>query len=428
MKNRFKKTILPVLGILLFTGIAYGQNYNGSKTLNKTVAVAADIHISMSNSSGDIEIVAGDVNSVTIKTDAKIEGKSKEDVDKVIKAIENFTFELNGNNLQIDTRFYKNMNSNGFRSTLTLLDGEKVEIKEFEIKHVLTIPKSAWLRLDNKYSEIEMQDISGNVEFSLYSSTIHAGNFGGEAKISMKYSKAFLGDLKDVTFDLYDSDAVLKNCGDVNISSKYSKFEAEKTGNLKIDSYDDNYSVRSVPQISVVAKYSDFEFPSAVDEARLDFYDSNLKTGGLAQCSYSGKYSELIFGSIKNLDISASYDDSFKAGKVKLAKIAESKYSDYTFEEAAGFVYSGYDDNIILSALNQGEGEINVTGKYVKLNITAGATPYQVNFKIQYPKINIPDNVAISQKISENSHLTLIGNSSGKKIIVNGYDMTVNIK
>jgi hypothetical protein len=382
----------------------------------------------MANSSADLDIKTSGTNSISMKTEVKIEGGSSEDVAKFLKAIESFKFGLEGGTLQIDTRFYKSMNSNGIRSTITLLNGDKIEIKKYEIRHTLIIPKSTALNLDNKYGEINLEDLDGAANLALYSSTLHASDFSNPAVFNAKYSKLFMGNLQNVKFDLYDSDVMLKQCGDMQVVSKYSKFEAEKTGSMQIDSYDDDYSVKSALRINAEAKYSDFDFTSGLTVVQLNLYDSKFKTNDLSACTYSGKYSELGFGNVGNMEITDSFDDSFKAAKVGKATVATSKYSDYIFGEASAFSLSGYDDNITLAAIATGNGEINVTGKYIKLNISVGNTPFQLDFKIQYPKINLPDNIVISQKILEHDNLTLVANKSGKKIIVNGYDMTVNMK
>jgi hypothetical protein len=431
MKNSLLyKSLFVVLFWFLIPGTLIAQNYSATKSVSKSTVVPASVKIDLSNMSADLKINTTNENTVSIKTDIKVEGKSKEDVDKVIKAIENFKFELSGNTLEIDTRFYKSMMNTGFKSTMTLLDGEKADIKEFEVRHELYIPKTAVLKLDNKYSDVEIQDLDGEADFSLYSTTINAGNFGaGKTKLDMKYSKAYMGNFKNVDFNLYDSDVVIKNSGDVKIVSKYSKFDADKTNNLAIDSYDDKYKVQAVLNVEAKAKYSDFDFPADLNKIKLDLYDSNLKAKNAIEGIYTGKYSELSFESIKTIEIPASFDDKFEFGKTKQIKVNESKYSEYILGQVSSFILIGYDDNIAISELaNNFEGPVDVNGKYIKLNINAGNVPYQLFFKIKYPKINIPDNVVISKKIQENSDLELVGNSSGGKIIVNGYDMVVNIK
>ena len=146
------KLFITALLVVIVQGFGTAQNTSGSKTLFKASVVPGDLVVQLNNNSGDLKINTYDENSVTLKTTVEITGNTKEDTDKIIAAIENFKFKLSGNTMEIDTRFYKNMNTTNSRTTMTLLNGDKVEIKDFKIRHELQIPKTARINLDNKYS------------------------------------------------------------------------------------------------------------------------------------------------------------------------------------------------------------------------------------------------------------------------------------
>ena len=144
------KVSLFASAIMLASLVSFAQNYEANKTLNKSVNVSPFVIIDMQNSSGDLKFVVGNENTVSIKTEVHVEGKTEEDAQKLVKAIENFEFDLSGNRLSIDTRFYKSMNSINNKTTMTLSNGDKIHIKDFEISHEITMPKSAQLELENK--------------------------------------------------------------------------------------------------------------------------------------------------------------------------------------------------------------------------------------------------------------------------------------
>lgn len=404
------------------------QSYDTSKTLNKNSAVPGDVTIKMSNQSGDLKINTTSGNNVSMTTSVEIRGNSKEDVDKVVKAIEKFTFELRGNEMEIDTRFYKSMNSVNNRRTITLLNGDKVRIGEFKIRHQLNIPKGASLKLNNKYSDIELQSLNGDADFTLYSCNMRAGDFAGDFTIESKYSKIYIGQIqKDADIDFYDSDMEFTSCGDAKITSKYSKFEAKKTGGLVIDSYDDKFYIDEASYLNLVARYSDFISQAEVNKIRLDLYDCNIQVKSAKEGTYRGKYSDLKLGNIKEFRVSECYDDNFYFGKTENIQINESKYCKYEVNEASGFSLNGYDDNVTISKLKTGFSGITMNGKYGKLYVDAGNEPFRVAFNIKYPKVDIPQSVKIVKQIKENSSLELAGGDTGGKISVEGYDMKVVI-
>lgn len=376
-----------------------------------------------------MKIVTTNENTASIKTEIKVTANTKEEAGEVIRAVENFGFELTGKTLKIDTRFYKNMISNGFQKTMTLLNGEKIRIKEYKINHELRIPKAANLKLNNKYSDIEMDAPEGNAELILYNTNLHASDFPKGLSIEAKYSKISVTDIRDrAKLDFYDTDIKFNSCGDAVITSKYSKFEAAKTGRLTIDSYDDDFEIAAADHIKLQAKYSDFVSQANVGDLNLNLYDCNIQVKSAKNGTYAGKYSELKLGDIQKLNVAESYEDNFFMRKTEDIQISESKYSLYEIDEVSSFSVIGYNDEVTIRKLTPSFSGIDMKGKYGKLEIYAGNVPFRVDFKIKYAKLDIPESVKVIKQIKENGDLELIGNETGGKISVEGYDMKVMIK
>lgn len=425
---QFKSLTLTILFIFL-SGICFSQNYETTKSLNKTTSVPKNVTVKMSNYSSNLKIVTTNTNTVSIVTTVKISGKSKEDVDKVIAAIDNFEFKQTGNSINIDTRFYKNMQSVNNRRTITLNDRTKVKIREFKISHELQIPKTANIELSNKYSDIEMQELEGSANLELYSSKLHSYKISKSVVLECKYSKIYFKEiLGDANFDLYDSDVEFISCKNLNVKSKYSKVNADKVNSLILDSYDDKFNINKIDNLEFEAKYSDLISQAELTKLKLNLYDSNIEIKSAKTGSFTGKYSNLKLGNVKQLKIPNSYDNDIYFGKTMDIQIEESKYCKYEINEVTKFSLNGYDDNVSISNLNSEFSEISVTGKYGSLEVDAGNVPYQIYFKLKYPKIDIPESVKIIKKIKESSELELVGNENGGKISVEGHDMKIVIK
>lgn len=286
------------------------------------------------------------------------------------------------------------MNTINNRSTITLHNGNKIRIKEFKITHQLEIPKTANIELNNKYSDIEMQALEGNAEFELYSSKLHSGNISKDVRIEAKYSKLFLKEITgDMNLDLYDSDIEFISSKSATIKSKYSKVDAEKIGSLILDSYDDKFYINEIDNLEFEAKYSYLVSKAKLTELKLNLYDSNIEIKSTIRGTFSGKYSDLKLGNVKELIIPSSYDNNIYLGITMDIQIDESKYCKYEIEEIAKLSLVSYDDIVSISKLNSKFAGLSLKGKYTKLDVYAGSIPYQLNFKIKYPKIDIPESV-----------------------------------
>jgi len=331
--------------------------------------------------------------------------------------------------VNIDTRFYKSMNSINNRKTITLNDRSKVKIKELKISHELQIPKSAHIDLDNKYSDIEMEALNGSARFNLYSSSLRAEKIANKVDIYSKYSKLYLKEIEgNLRLDIYDTDVEFISSLDLNVNSKYSKVKAQKTASVILDSYDDKFYVDHIENLKFVAKYSDLVSQAELTNLELDLYDSNIEIKSAKTASFNGNYCDLKLGNVKNLVIPSSYDNDFYLGKTMQIKVDESKYCKYEIAETANLNLVGYNDIIHIKKLNNNFSEISVDGKYEKIDITTENVPYQLNFKIKYAKIDIPESIKTIKHVEKSSELELVANETGGLIAINGYDMHVRIK
>lgn len=427
-KFQFKHFAIAIL-VVLAVGTAAAQNLERTKTVNKTTKVPGDVTLQMNNYSGNLEIITSAENTVSIKTTVEISGNSAADVDKVIAAVENFTFKLSGNTMEIDTRFYKSMNTINNHSTMTLENGDKVKIKDFKISHEMHIPKSAGIKLNNKYSDIEIGPVDGNAEFVLYNSKLNAADFSGMLNIDAKYSKIKLENvLQDANLIFYDTNADIEMCKNLTVNSKYSKFDIRKTEMLTIESYDDNFNVGTMSSLKFTSKYSDFVSQANLKEIKLDLYDCNITVNSAERAFFNGKYCDLNLGNTGEFKTDDSYDNNIHLGNTKKIEVVKSKYCEFEFASVTSLkMVDIYDDVIKIEKLNSDFSGISANGKYGKIDIEAGSIPFKINFKLKYPKIDIPESVKISKQIKDNSDLELIGGETGGTISVEGYDMKVVI-
>nr|WP_321358565.1 hypothetical protein [uncultured Draconibacterium sp.] len=429
MKTRLHfKLLLTVAVLLMGSQLVWAQNYEASKTLNKSAAVPAGLSINLSNHAGDIKINTTNDKTVSISTEIKVDARSREDAEKLLAAIEAFEFKLSGNRLNIDTRFYKSMNSVNGRSTITLLNGDKVKIKDFEIRHEMNIPKSASLNLENKYSSVFIGEIEGENKLNLYNSELRAEGFLSAVELEAKYSKLQVEKFdNDATFNLYDTDIEFKTATDISIDSKYSKIKGTKAGNLKINSYDDKVLIDDFSNLKMEAKYSDLVSEAVLDKLSLDLYDCNLKIQSAKSAEFTGKYSDLELGKVKTLNIPDSYDNNIYLDKTISIDIAQSKYSKYEIESMTKLSILSYDDDIEIGELNSDFEGISFDGKYGKLIIDAGSVPFKIDAQMKYGKVDFPKSLSPTRHIEKSGELELLAGDKGNTILIRGYDNTVAI-
>ena len=431
MKTQLNYNSLLIAALFIFANLtAVSQTYQISKTINKSTPVPVGLVLNISNHSGDIDMSTTVDNIVQIVTEVKVNAKSKEDADKLIKAIENFEFELSGETLHVNTRFYKNMQSTNGKTTLTLNNGDKIRIKDFSISHKVNMPKSTELNLENKYSKVVLGSLNGKAKLNLYNTKFYSSDFNNQVSLESKYSKLQVENFKGNTIlDLYDSDIEFKTAENLKITSKYSKVEGNKTGMLDLESYDDNFYIDELSDLSLNAKYSDLKSEADLNTLKLELYDCNVSVGSVKSMSFNGKYCDVEVGDIETLKVDDSYDNNLSLGKTQTVAFGKSKYSKYILSETSSFsIDDSYDDNIVIKKLMPDFSAISLNGKYSKLTATAGSVPFKIKVNMKYGKVDIPESVTISKHIEKSGQLEMLAGTSGGTITVNGYDNTVLIK
>lgn len=430
MKKQLHFKILLSIALCLFVYSATeAQNFETAKTVSKNKAVPGGITINISNHSGDMKINTTNDNTVSIQTEIKVNAKSEIEVDKLIAAVEDFKFELNGKSMNIDTRFYKNMKSINNRTTITLQNGDQVRIKDFEIRHELNIPKSANLNLNNKYSTVILAEVEGKAKLNLYSCKLRSEGFLSEVKLDTKYSKLQVEKFGDnVTFNFYDSDIEFKTARNITMNGKYSKVEGKTARDLKIDSYDDKILIHKFSNLKMEAKYTDVVSEASLNNLTIDLYDSNLKINSAKTVKFTGKYCELKLGDVEFFETPDSYDNDVYLGNTNFVNITTSKYSKYQMNTNSKLETNSYDDDVIIGKLNPDFKGISFNGKYGKVEISSAQVPFGVDVLMKYGKVDIPKSVNITKHIEKNGQLEMLGGNNSAVIKIRGHDNALIVK
>ncbi|WP_167604937.1 hypothetical protein [Maribellus sediminis] len=429
MKKQLLFKFSMFTALILSSALVLAQDYETSKTVSKSLAVPNDVKIEMTNHSGDVKFVLSNSNEVSLKTSVNLHVRDESDAKRILEAIDEFEFDLQGSRLKIDTRFYRNMNTINNRSTLTLLNGDKVKLKDFTISHEISIPVNAQIDLENKYSNVSLPDLKGPAKLNLYNSKLNAEDFESSLELEAKYSKLYVSDLKAETqLTLYDTDVEFASAGAMKVESKYSRLEGDKAQSLNINSYDDKIFVDELNSLEMEAKYSDLESEAELNDVKLNLYDCNLKIASAKDLKFDGKYCELKLGNVKNMVIGQSYDNDFYLKKSQSIQISESKYSSYSMSTNSQFKIIGYDDRVSIEKLSDNFEGISFDCKYGKLNIGSGSVPFRVDVMMKYGKIDLPDSLEPTKHIEKNSELEIMAGKEGGVISIRGYDNTIQIR
>ena len=433
-----RKLFFSTLVVILYTGListAFSAEKELQKTFSWKYSIDKDGKVVIDNYDCNLTIHTWDKGEAEYHLAIDAKTRSDEDASVLDNYLQNLKFSNSASSVRFGNSFWETRNNIMGRMTMKLEGGKSIALTDFTMKGELWIPSGCRFELISKYSEINMEDFTGQLNLNLYNDNLYGANVKGKTEIEDKYSTIEFKEMKDLKADLYNSKLEAANTGNLNIGSKYSKVTAVSSANLNIDSYNDTYNITKTGDIIFVSKYSDLKTESS-GQVTLDCYEGTLNMKDVKDVRLTSKYADFHFGTAGDISITSSYNDKLVAGKLKSLKINESKYCSFRIEELTSSVAEsdGYEDKFtILKTVQEFKG-INIEGKYVDIVLSLPkAIDFRFRAKIEYPKLDMDESQLKSRtKIIDGSHLDYDAIKGTEKegmalIEINGYQMSVKI-
>ncbi|PKP35526.1 MAG: hypothetical protein CVU00_01880 [Bacteroidetes bacterium HGW-Bacteroidetes-17] len=420
MKDIIKKTGSLFILTFLLSFAVVASNYEKAGKIDKEFEINQHTRIEFTNKSSDLLIRKWDKQAVRLECNYKLKANEEEDIAKTIEALENLKVENSANLLAITTSIFTNVKSTilpGLMNKIvaTLSNGTSVNLSEYEIEYVLTLPDNHDFKLFQKYSDLNMPDYSGNLELDLYDVDVRAGRLVNAKMLTSKYSNIIVGALGDCEVDIYDTDVEVETMGLLNMKSKYSKFEVDVVGAVNIDSYDDKLFFYSLESIKGQAKYTDFEIGN-IKSGDLDLYDCELKAKDCEKLKLVGKYSGIVFNNIGIFEFPDCYDNKVDAKTVgEFSTI--SKYTEFNFERITGMIdFETYDDRLTVGQVDEDFYAIKINGKYAKIDLDIVGNPkFFIDVDFKYTSHELPPDLLFSNIDTKSSKFVASGRTEGLK-------------
>ena len=260
-----KKLPAIFLGLVMAINSAYAQTYAESKKIIRTFPVNPDTRLDISNKYGKIQVIQWKKDSVRLEVELSVKSSSQSKLDKTMDNIE---IEFTGTNYYViaNTRF--GSTNNTFFNDLMDLSGAIIPSKnQVEINYTVMAPSNMTINLSNKFGNIYMDDMSGNVTVSLSNGDIKTNRLEGEANISVNFGNGTMNYLNNAKLNLSYADFEIRNAGQLTLTSKSSKIRIEKVDVLKIESGRDKYSVSEVNNLLGESNFSDLQIYKLNEEA-----------------------------------------------------------------------------------------------------------------------------------------------------------------
>ena len=418
MKKR-KKFTFKILSILLvflvLQASSFAKEYK-SKTITKTLDARPNIEVL--HKYGPLQIEASTDGKVHFEAILSFDAQSENDAQLVFDHFD-INIKEGGNELVLETLFdVKNWNQSFGTIKIRFKDGDKVKnISELKINMVVKVPKSEYLKLKNKYDKITIKSsLNTDLEVVLYEGILDAKNINGDLALSLKYSKANIGNYENAAIELYECTLHSGNGKNVKLNSKYSKFYMGSTNKFVIDAYEGKGEIGLIKgDLKLRSKY----FKLSADNfknADISTYEGSFTAKSGKNLTGQSKYGAISIQNIGNIHLESTYETDVEIGKLGSLKTLDSKYSNFDIEELSGKIKAKtYEGHIYVQQITNSFGGVDFEGKYsnLKLNIPS-VVKYKLEADLKYTNIDYDkDKFDTSIYIEKNDKISIKAKVSG---------------
>ena len=337
----YKRLLFLWLIIVMFSGGIRAQTYADRIVRNFVISTKSTVEVN--NKYGKVHIRTWDKDSVRFEVDLNIRTSSD---DKLKKLKNQISFDFTNTNYYIiaSTKFTK---SGGIFSEMV---ETIVPSNEVTINYTVYIPKTATLKIDNKFGDVFIDDFVGSIGLTLSNGNLKANYLQGNTSIKLISADGIINRIDKGKIEVSYSDLEIKNAGGIDFDSRSSVVTVNSAQNLKIASRRDKYIIDEVLRISGEGDFTTVKISKLIQELNIA-----LKYGGLSIDEITSKFSLINIGSAyTDLDLVFDKNASFNLDithytDVRLtypSNISSLKTQDFNADEKLLLTYGPVGNNV----------------------------------------------------------------------------------
>lgn len=336
---RFKQAFLLtfLLGIALPGVNAQGVNHR--QTIKRSFPVSMESTFELENKYGTILVVPWDKDSVQVTADLFLEAKNSSKLRKLRNDID---VSFSATTYYIIVRTLFGDDNSRIISEIRALGNTLNTNSTVEVNYTIYVPDQIDLVLDNKYGDIFIDDVYGNIDITLSNGALKANHIYGNARIDLSFGTGMIRNLGNSTLTLSYAELDLGSVRQLDLISKSSELTADTVGVIKVDSRRDRMVLGKTEYLYGTTSFTDIRITEFIRES-----DCYMKYGKLTI--------EQVLPGFSRINIDSDYTD------ISLVFDPESTYDvDILYSEKA--MVSLPDRDATLNTSARGDAIFNTTG------------------------------------------------------------------
>lgn len=360
--NMNYKKIIPACALFFAALFLQAQEYSDNIKLSKSFRVNKSSTVEVYNKYGKLHVITWARDSVKFDVDASIKSSSNE---KVKKLRDKISFDFTGTEYYITAKtIFSNQYSGFFKDLVDFAEGILTSDNYVEINYKVYVPEYVNIKLNNKFGDIYIESLTGDININLSNGDLKANDFKGNSTLRISMGDADIKTINNGKVYVNYSELNIDNVEQLNLDSRLSRINIDKANIIKILSKKDKVYITKLNQI-----YGELYFS--------DFTAYNLENKISFKSNYGNVNLEMISKDFKFIDITSEYTD------MTLLFEDDASFDIDITDKDANIKYPSDNVNIKKEAINVDENRFNTFGTIGKGTPTAKVKVSAIKGNIQ---------------------------------------------
>jgi len=239
-----KATGLLLLAIMLLSSSVVAQGHSDKRSVSRSFPASHETTLEVFNKYGKVQVVTWEKDSVSVDIDIFLNESS---ASKLRKLKDDIKIDFTSTHSYIVAETVIKSESGRIVSELRSIGNTITGTnKRMEINYLVYVPEYLDLVVNNKFGDIYLDDLNGQVDIVLSNGVLKANRLEGNSAIKLSFANGMIKSLGSVTMKLSYSDMVLEEVSQLELDSKSSKLNVDSVNVLKINSRRDKLYFKHV--------------------------------------------------------------------------------------------------------------------------------------------------------------------------------------
>lgn len=268
----YKNTI--VLFFLFFSLNVYPQSAEYNRQVKKIFPISNAATVDITNKYGMVQVMTWDKDSVSFTIDIHIEAKDKKRLEELKKDID---FDFNSGQYFLMARtIIGDGKGNFIRDIVDIASTYFTTSTKVTIDYTVIIPDYSPIKIENKFGDVYIDDLNGNLNLDLSYGELKANRLNGKTEIKLSSGDADIHDIRDGQVTVSYSDIRIRTTDKLFIESRSSNVTVDKAFDLRIDSRRDKVFLGEIVALTGESYFTDFKISSLINRLTYRLQYGNL--------------------------------------------------------------------------------------------------------------------------------------------------------